>query len=132
SLPHYPEDHDAVPAAGADIGERSACAVEGAERGWVAGVIGGVGRVEVVVLVHVVHIEAEIESNTLVNGPLLRERRLTPDDSGSLQRVAAERAGGVAGRVGESVDIEVALLRGCGEAVRSDIDVRELHFVVRF
>src|SRR5205085_9409095 len=58
--------------------------------------------------------------------------RLTPYQSWRLQSVSAKRSGSEAGRIGEAVDIEIALLRRKRKPVWSDIDVRQLHLIIGF
>ena len=53
-------------------------------------VVGRVGRIEVVVLVHVVHVEAQVEPQPLVDRPFLRKDAWPQTMSRRLQRVAAE------------------------------------------
>ena len=114
-LPHQAEDHDPVPPARADIRERSARPVERAEIGGIGRVVGRVRRIEAVILVRIVDVEAQAEPQPFVDRPLLRNRGLAPDDAGRLESVAAEgpRREGVG--VAEAVDVEVALLSGEGK-----------------
>src|SRR5258708_17419070 len=83
--PHNPEHHDAVPPPGPYVGKRSARAVEGSESRRIAGIVSRVRRVEVVILINVVYVKAQVEAQTLADGPLLRKLSLPPHQPRRLQ-----------------------------------------------
>src|SRR6185369_10761151 len=92
---------------------------------------GRVRRIEAVILVRIVDVEPQAETQPFMDRPLLRKRGLAPDDAGRLESVAAERPWREGVGVAEAGDVEIALLSGEGEAVRPEIDVFQLHLFVR-